>query len=81
MQLKEENKIDERKKRGDMEEELRRKWKTLEVRGAWVRVGSLCFHRCGAVRSREREREREGGEVYRGKWKWEMRKKEQGRRT
>ena len=38
MQLKEENKIDERKKRGDMEEELRRKWKTLEVRGAWVRV-------------------------------------------
>lgn len=57
MQLKEENKIDERKKRGDMEEELRRKWKTLEVRGAWVRVGSLCFHRCGAVRSRERERE------------------------
>ena len=59
MQLKEENKIDERKKRGDMEEELRRKWKTLEVRGAWVRVGSLCFHRCGAVRSRERERERE----------------------
>lgn len=49
MQLKEENKIDERKKRGDMEEELRRKWKTLEVRGAWVRVGSLCFHRCGWI--------------------------------
>lgn len=59
MQLKKKKKIkiDERKKRGNTEEELRRRWKTLEVRGAWVRVGSLCFHRCGAVRSRERERE------------------------